>query len=121
MWVPQRLTTLWASTACYRDTFTYLVIYCQFKGHTERAVRVNALHLYLDGAQFESRPGLPEFFNFPQSLKEVDVRVPGTSIILSSSSFIRPSTVSTPKASSNSPQKQETKDTSTKKILDTLV
>jgi hypothetical protein len=22
MWEPQRLTTLWASTACYRDTFT---------------------------------------------------------------------------------------------------
>jgi hypothetical protein len=23
MWEPQRLTTLWASTACYRDSFTY--------------------------------------------------------------------------------------------------
>jgi hypothetical protein len=22
MWDPQRLTTLWASTACYRDSFT---------------------------------------------------------------------------------------------------
>jgi hypothetical protein len=24
MWEPQRLTTLWASTACYRDSFTFL-------------------------------------------------------------------------------------------------
>jgi hypothetical protein len=23
MWDPQHLTALWASTACYRDTFTY--------------------------------------------------------------------------------------------------
>jgi hypothetical protein len=23
MWEPRRLTTLWASTACYRDSFTY--------------------------------------------------------------------------------------------------
>jgi hypothetical protein len=33
MWVPQHLTTLWASTACYRDSFTfiylqYILIYC---------------------------------------------------------------------------------------------
>jgi hypothetical protein len=25
MWEPQHLTTLWASTACYRDSFTLLV------------------------------------------------------------------------------------------------
>jgi hypothetical protein len=25
MWEPRRLTTLWASTACYRDTFTFFV------------------------------------------------------------------------------------------------
>jgi hypothetical protein len=30
MWEPQRLTTLWASTACYRDSFTFL-----FKKMTE--------------------------------------------------------------------------------------
>jgi hypothetical protein len=23
MWEPRRLTTLWASTACYRDSFTF--------------------------------------------------------------------------------------------------
>jgi hypothetical protein len=23
MWEPQRLTTLWASTACYKDSFTF--------------------------------------------------------------------------------------------------
>jgi hypothetical protein len=25
MWEPQHLTTLWASTACYRDSFTFLL------------------------------------------------------------------------------------------------
>jgi hypothetical protein len=25
MWKPRRLTTLWASTACYKDSFTYLL------------------------------------------------------------------------------------------------
>jgi hypothetical protein len=30
MWEPRRLTTLWAFTACYRDTFI-LVCYCFFK------------------------------------------------------------------------------------------
>jgi hypothetical protein len=25
MWKPQRLTTLWASTACYRDSFSFLI------------------------------------------------------------------------------------------------
>jgi hypothetical protein len=29
MWEPQHLTTLWASTACYRDNFTfYFFFYC---------------------------------------------------------------------------------------------
>jgi hypothetical protein len=27
MWEPQRLTTLWASTACYRDSFTSRAFY----------------------------------------------------------------------------------------------
>jgi hypothetical protein len=26
MWDPQRLTTLWAFTACYRDSFTYFTL-----------------------------------------------------------------------------------------------
>jgi hypothetical protein len=25
MWEPRRLTTLWASTACYKDSFTFIV------------------------------------------------------------------------------------------------
>jgi hypothetical protein len=25
MWEPRRLTTLWATTACYRDSFTFVV------------------------------------------------------------------------------------------------
>jgi hypothetical protein len=28
MWVPRRLTILWASTACYRDSFTFFYFYC---------------------------------------------------------------------------------------------
>jgi hypothetical protein len=27
MWDPQRLTTLWAFTACYRDSFTFIFTY----------------------------------------------------------------------------------------------
>jgi hypothetical protein len=27
MWKPRRLTTLWASTACYRDSFTFFYVY----------------------------------------------------------------------------------------------
>jgi hypothetical protein len=27
MWAPRRLTTLWASKACYRDTFTFTFTY----------------------------------------------------------------------------------------------
>jgi hypothetical protein len=32
MWEPRRLTTLWASTACYRDsfTFTFIYVWCVF-------------------------------------------------------------------------------------------
>jgi hypothetical protein len=26
MWEPQHLTALWASTACYRDTFTFTLL-----------------------------------------------------------------------------------------------
>jgi hypothetical protein len=26
MWEPQHLTTLWASTACYKDSFTFLIL-----------------------------------------------------------------------------------------------
>jgi hypothetical protein len=28
MWEPRRLTALWASTACYRDSFTFLPLHC---------------------------------------------------------------------------------------------
>jgi hypothetical protein len=36
MWEPQRLTTLWASTACYRDSFTFSVS----SGGTQGAARL---------------------------------------------------------------------------------
>jgi hypothetical protein len=39
MWEPRRLTTLWASTACYRDSFSWkwLAVYWQFLPHPEWA------------------------------------------------------------------------------------
>jgi hypothetical protein len=30
MWDPRRLTTLWASTACYRDSFTFMQILSKY-------------------------------------------------------------------------------------------
>jgi hypothetical protein len=36
-WEPRRLTTLWASTACYRDSFT-LYLYASFILHLPRVV-----------------------------------------------------------------------------------
>jgi hypothetical protein len=32
MWKPLRLTTLWASTTCYRDSFTFFLILISFGG-----------------------------------------------------------------------------------------
>jgi hypothetical protein len=32
MWEPRRLTTLWASTACYRDSFTFFFLFRPFCG-----------------------------------------------------------------------------------------
>jgi hypothetical protein len=32
MWEPRRLTTLWASTACYRDSFTFFPLYNVIRG-----------------------------------------------------------------------------------------
>jgi hypothetical protein len=34
MWEPQHLTTLWASTACYRDSFTLLPLIQKIKRTT---------------------------------------------------------------------------------------
>jgi hypothetical protein len=34
MWEPRRLTTLWASTACYRDSFTVYMALCHRKHNT---------------------------------------------------------------------------------------
>jgi hypothetical protein len=31
MWEPRRLTTLWASTACYRDSFTVFLITTDYR------------------------------------------------------------------------------------------
>jgi hypothetical protein len=33
MWKPRRLTTLWASTACYNDSFTHFSLRCKDMPH----------------------------------------------------------------------------------------
>jgi hypothetical protein len=33
MWKPRRPTTLWASTACYRDSFTFLCVHLEYNEH----------------------------------------------------------------------------------------
>jgi hypothetical protein len=47
MWKPQRLTTLWAFTACYRDSFTsYTALYtgrCNFEFHVATWNRMRML------------------------------------------------------------------------------
>jgi hypothetical protein len=39
MWEPRRLTTLWASTACYRDSFTFFRTF-----HASTLTRYSVLH-----------------------------------------------------------------------------
>jgi hypothetical protein len=64
LWEPQNLTTLWASTACYRDTYPYLNVFKDFvissgyiwsrilfKGHAEH---VNLTLPSVDGRDFSS-------------------------------------------------------------------
>jgi hypothetical protein len=41
MWEPRRLATLWASTACYRDSFTILPKYHKHYPHTSKEVTRN--------------------------------------------------------------------------------
>jgi hypothetical protein len=41
MWEQRRLTTLWAFTACYRDSF--IIIWCKIKDDYERYVRRDLL------------------------------------------------------------------------------
>jgi hypothetical protein len=38
MWEPRRLTTLWASTACYRDSFLNIFRWCRQMDRTHRAI-----------------------------------------------------------------------------------
>jgi hypothetical protein len=40
MWDPQRLTTLWAFTACYRDSFTYFY----FNGRTNQVLILSRVY-----------------------------------------------------------------------------
>jgi hypothetical protein len=64
MWEPPRLTTLWASTACYRDNFTfnlYLLpsksfpVYCLRACDWAGSISGNTLDFYFRGAWLQSR------------------------------------------------------------------
>jgi hypothetical protein len=44
MWVPRRLTTLWASTACYRDSFTFTILSISFPVHYLFTITVSFRH-----------------------------------------------------------------------------
>jgi hypothetical protein len=60
MWEPRRLTTLWTSTASYRDSFTYLLTFeTVFKRYWLNFVTTVKVLRYLqstdDGSYFEAR------------------------------------------------------------------
>jgi hypothetical protein len=54
MWDPQRFTTLRASTACYRDNFTFLLTF------SSMAIKAKARNLFPEGMQaFAASIGVP--------------------------------------------------------------
>jgi hypothetical protein len=46
MWQPRRLTTLWASTACYRDNFIFDYFILVYNATALWTVRVNEVHTH---------------------------------------------------------------------------
>jgi hypothetical protein len=53
MWDPRRLTTLWASTACYRDSFTFFFLSLT----TCKNATVEPIYSYNDVTFVETAPG----------------------------------------------------------------
>jgi hypothetical protein len=55
MWEPRRLTTLWASMACYGHSFTFLPYQGQLYLYHEGTENEKSADLYWGVVQFESR------------------------------------------------------------------
>jgi hypothetical protein len=59
MWKPRRLTTIWALTACYRDSFTFTIISVSRKNAVKGAKSLLAcsmtLFIYLIYAALNSK------------------------------------------------------------------
>jgi hypothetical protein len=53
-WEPQRLTTLWASTACHRDNFTLLPYILRSTSHLDRTLS-STLRVHNDSMPLISR------------------------------------------------------------------
>jgi hypothetical protein len=60
MWEPQRLTILWASTACYRDSFTFTLI----SGLTRHSVHWNYMSCCGILLKFHVHMEMFAFFNY---------------------------------------------------------
>jgi hypothetical protein len=55
MWKPRRLITLWASTACYRDSFAIISIYLCIYLATHLSIYVSSIYLCIyDGGDDNS-------------------------------------------------------------------
>jgi hypothetical protein len=54
MWEPRRLTTLWASTACYRDSFTFffLPLYLRFRKVNSKCIKHDAQYFPIQFKKF---------------------------------------------------------------------
>jgi hypothetical protein len=48
MWEPRHLTTLWTSTACYRDSFTFYTVYIELRDPGDEIYDSTLLLLYED-------------------------------------------------------------------------
>jgi hypothetical protein len=61
MWEPRRLTTPWASTACYRDRFTFFIINCYKRGVSLRTCGRTSLIRLVTIPSPDSVRGIPQF------------------------------------------------------------
>jgi hypothetical protein len=60
VWEPQRLTTLWASTACYKDRFAFFYIYNVAKLITVQIYHIFRISFGLQKLRWKEQPALPE-------------------------------------------------------------
>jgi hypothetical protein len=68
MWEPQRLTTLWASTACYTDSFTFFfAILNPSKARLEHHIHPSEaleVHVHLDADETDAELAIKELQNY---------------------------------------------------------